>query len=147
MGNLVGYRNIPITLPAMFRNILLVIPKRWLRTPQSPNCPLRIPSNTPGDVAFLSTDSALHYYFSPSAFRGKPGKNEYARVTMSPYRRQRFNDTTVRTLQCRKTPFARTLPCPKTKSLSASLAIVRLGSTWLRYPSGLCTHFLAFFLR
>ena len=124
----------------MFRNILLVIPKRWLRTPQSPDCPLRVPSNTPSDVAFLSSDSALHYYFSPLAFRGKPEKNECARVTMSPYRRQRFNDTTARALQCRKTPFVRTLPCPKIKFLTASLAIVYLGSTWLRHPSGHWAH-------
>lgn len=55
---------------------------------------------------------------------------------MSPYRRQRFNDTITRALQCRKTPFVRTLPCPKTKSLAASLAIVRPGSTWLLHPSG-----------
>ena len=51
-----------------------VTPKRWLRTPQSPDCPLRVPSNTPDGVAFLSSDSALHYYFSPSAFRENLGK-------------------------------------------------------------------------
>ena len=86
---------------AVHRDILLDFPMRLLGSPQTLDCPLRVPSNTPDSVAFLSADS--------NSAQGNMG------------RRRRFYDEIARVTMSQNS-FACTLPCPKTKPLAVHLA-------------------------